>query len=100
VPAGERAVGGFSGLLGGGLSVSADARVLWGRERLGQERADGFDPNSVGRESRNRKPVRPACNDRRDENDVGGLHRCDLGIGRVKLSIFPNYGIKMSRRLN
>jgi hypothetical protein len=28
----------------------------------------------------------------RDGNGVGGLHRCDFRIGRVKLSTLPNYG--------
>jgi hypothetical protein len=27
-----------------------------------------------------------------DENGMGGLHRCDFGIGRVKLSMLSNYG--------
>jgi hypothetical protein len=30
--------------------------------------------------------------DQRDGNGVGGLHRCDFEIGRVKLSTLPNYG--------
>jgi hypothetical protein len=64
VPASERAVGGFSGLVGGGLSGSTGARVPRGRERLGRERADVFDPDSVGRESRGRKPVGPRCKTR------------------------------------
>jgi hypothetical protein len=46
-PAGGRAVGDFSGLVGGSLYGSTGARVPWGRERLGRERADGFDPDSV-----------------------------------------------------
>jgi hypothetical protein len=60
-PAGGRAVNDFSGLVGGGLSVSTDTRFTWGRERLGRERADGFDPDLVERESRGRRPVGPAC---------------------------------------
>jgi hypothetical protein len=60
MPASGRAVGGFSGLVGGDLSGSAGARVPRGRERLSRERADGFDPDSVRRESRSRKPVGPA----------------------------------------
>jgi hypothetical protein len=59
-----RAVGGFSGLVGVGLSGSAGARVPQGRERLGREQADGFDPDSVRRESRGRKPVGPTCKTR------------------------------------
>jgi hypothetical protein len=64
VPAGGRAVGDFSGLVGVGLSGSAGARVPQGRERLGREQADGFDPDSVRRESRGRKPVGPTCKTR------------------------------------
>jgi hypothetical protein len=61
VPVGGRVVSDFSGLVGGGLSGSAGARVPRGRERLSLERADGFDPDSFGRESRGRKPVGPTC---------------------------------------
>jgi hypothetical protein len=64
VLAGRRVVGGFSGLVGGDLSGSAGARVPRGRECLDRERADGFDPDSVRRESRGRKPVGPTCKTR------------------------------------
>jgi hypothetical protein len=64
VPADGRAIDDFSWLVGDGLSGSTDARVPRGRENLDQERADGFDPDSVGRESCGRKPVGPACKTR------------------------------------
>jgi hypothetical protein len=60
MPAGGRAVSGFSGLVDSGLSGSAGARVPRGRERLGRERVDGFDPDSIRRESHGRKPMGPA----------------------------------------
>jgi hypothetical protein len=64
VPADGRAIDDFSWLVGGGLSGLTGTRVPRGRERLDRERADGFDPDSVGRESCGRKPVGPACKTR------------------------------------
>jgi hypothetical protein len=63
-----------------------------GSASVGSERMDSIPIRSGGRAAVGSQWDPHVRHGQRDGNDLRGLHRCDFGIRRVKLSTLPNYG--------
>jgi hypothetical protein len=63
-----------------------------GSASVGSERMDSIPIRSGGRAAVGSQWDPHIRHGQHDENGMGGLHRCDFRIRRVKLSTLPNYG--------
>jgi hypothetical protein len=81
----------------GWLAVASPSRRALGFHKggsalVGCERMDSIPIGSGGRAVVGGQLDPHVRHGQRDGNGVGGLHRCDFEIGRVKLSTLLNYG--------